>query len=120
MEPTDIQIENFFAREDLQFIDCPLCKRPLLRSSCEDRQVRYPPYKEGASSVAHMKQIRCAASGCKMYKEVSNARRKSPWKESDWKPKELRISPQQLEKIMEARRIAHAAEPLKGPERFYD
>lgn len=32
------QIEEFFARSDIEFIDCPILTRPMLKIACENRQ----------------------------------------------------------------------------------
>lgn len=40
MTTTQILVDNFFAREDLEFVNCPVCTRPLLKQACEARQRR--------------------------------------------------------------------------------
>ena len=118
-EATKIEVENFFARRDLEFVDCPLCKRPLLKQSCVDRQRKYPPVKVNGEVVTHDKQIRCALSGCQRYKKLANARRSNPWKERDW-PVNPRLNPDQLEEAHAKKKLASWTGPLKGSERFND
>ena len=116
---TKIQVENFFARRELELLDCPLCTRPLLKQSCVDRQKKYPPVKVNGEVVTHDKQIRCALSGCSHYKRRINARRSNPWKERDC-PVTQRLNAEQIEEAHAKKKLAAWAGPLKGSERFYD
>lgn len=121
MDPvTRIQIENFFARKDLEFVRCPLCQRPLLKQSCLDRQRRYPPSKVNGVVSPHEKQILCAMSGCGQYVSDGNFRRSNPWKEGDLPVTKPRLSDEQLEEFHRIKRLANAASPLVGAERFND
>lgn len=117
---TDIQVDNFFGREDLEFISCPLCERPLLKRSCLDRQIRYPPSKVNGNYYHHEKQGLCASSECGHYIADKNPRDSHPWHESDWPVNRPRLSDQQLEQIHEKRRVVYAASPMVGAERFND
>jgi len=121
MTHLEIQIENFFARTDLEFIDCPLCQKPLLITACENRQEKYPPSKVNGDVTPHEKQYRCATSGCDYYIPTGvSTKKRVGWNSIYFPYVKPRLTDEQLEKAHELRRMQAMVAPLRLAERYND
>ncbi len=117
------QVKAFFARSDVDFINCPQCEKPIRKAACDKRQRSYGHYELRDGEELDIVSLRFAAcEGCHYYNPVDRKKGKLTNKERNRRTTGFKenASTSESDRAKHARYVGQKAAPLRYHERNYD